>query len=62
MNGLRPIVEFMTWNFAILAADLIINSAAKYIAYVRRAVQLSNCVPRGAWHRRTIGGNPFSEL
>ena len=27
MNGLRPIVEFMTWNFAILAADQIINSA-----------------------------------
>ena len=26
MNGLRPIVEFMTWNFAILAADQIINS------------------------------------
>ncbi len=29
MNGLKPIVEFMTWNFAILAADQIINSAAK---------------------------------
>jgi pyruvate dehydrogenase E1 component beta subunit len=29
MNGLRPIIEFMTWNFAILAADQIINSAAK---------------------------------
>jgi pyruvate dehydrogenase E1 component beta subunit len=29
MNGLRPIVEYMTWNFAILAADQIINCAAK---------------------------------
>jgi pyruvate dehydrogenase E1 component beta subunit len=29
MNGLRPIVEFMTWNFAVLAADQIINHAAK---------------------------------
>ena len=29
MVGLRPIIEFMTWNFAILAADQIINSAAK---------------------------------
>ena len=29
MNGLKPIVEFMTWDFAILAADQIINSAAK---------------------------------
>lgn len=31
MNGLKPIVEFMTWNFAILAADQIINSAAKVL-------------------------------
>ncbi len=31
MNGLRPIVEFMTWNFALLAADQIINSAAKIL-------------------------------
>jgi len=27
--GLRPIVEFMTWNFAMQAIDQIINSAAK---------------------------------
>ena len=27
--GLRPIVEFMTWNFALQAIDQIINSAAK---------------------------------
>jgi pyruvate dehydrogenase E1 component beta subunit len=29
MVGLRPIVEFMTWNFALLAIDQVINSAAK---------------------------------
>jgi pyruvate dehydrogenase E1 component beta subunit len=29
MSGLRPIVEFMTWNFAMQAIDHIINSAAK---------------------------------
>ena len=29
MNGLRPIVEFMTWNFGMQAMDHIINSAAK---------------------------------
>ena len=29
MGGLRPIVEFMTWNFAMQAIDHIINSAAK---------------------------------
>ena len=27
--GLKPIVEFMTWNFAFQAIDQIINSAAK---------------------------------
>jgi pyruvate dehydrogenase E1 component beta subunit len=31
MSGLRPIVEFMTWNFALLASDQIINSAAKML-------------------------------
>ena len=31
MNGMRPIVEFMTWNFALLASDQIINSAAKML-------------------------------
>jgi len=29
MGGLRPVVEFMTWNFALLALDQIVNSAAK---------------------------------
>jgi pyruvate/2-oxoglutarate/acetoin dehydrogenase E1 component len=29
MAGLVPVVEFMTWNFALLALDQIINSAAK---------------------------------
>ena len=29
MAGLKPIVEFMTWNFAMQAIDHIINSAAK---------------------------------
>ncbi|MCL7978341.1 MAG: alpha-ketoacid dehydrogenase subunit beta, partial [marine benthic group bacterium] len=29
MVGLRPVVEFMTWNFALLAYDAIVNSAAK---------------------------------
>jgi pyruvate dehydrogenase E1 component beta subunit len=29
MAGLKPVVEFMTWNFAMQAIDQIINSAAK---------------------------------
>jgi pyruvate dehydrogenase E1 component beta subunit len=32
MTGLRPVIEFMTWNFAILAYDQIINSAAKMLS------------------------------
>jgi pyruvate dehydrogenase E1 component beta subunit len=32
MGGLRPIVEFMTWNFAILAFDQIMNGAAKILS------------------------------
>ncbi len=31
MVGLRPIIEFMTWNFALLAIDEIVNSAAKML-------------------------------
>ena len=31
MVGLRPIVEFMTWNFAVLALDQVLNSAAKML-------------------------------
>jgi len=29
MNGLRPIIEFMTFNFSLIAMDQIINGAAK---------------------------------
>jgi pyruvate dehydrogenase E1 component beta subunit len=31
MAGLRPIIEFMTWNFALLALDQVVNSAAKML-------------------------------
>ncbi len=31
MNGLRPIIEFMTFNFSLVAIDQIINSAAKML-------------------------------
>jgi pyruvate dehydrogenase E1 component beta subunit len=31
-NGLRPIVEYMTWNFATLALDQILNTASKMLA------------------------------
>jgi pyruvate dehydrogenase E1 component beta subunit len=31
-NGLRPIVEFMTWNFAVLPLDQIFNHASKMLS------------------------------
>ncbi len=31
-HGLRPIVEYMTWNFAVLALDQILNTASKMLA------------------------------
>ncbi|MEO1652413.1 MAG: pyruvate dehydrogenase complex E1 component subunit beta [Bacteroidota bacterium] len=31
MNGVRPIIEFMTFNFSLVAIDQIINSAAKML-------------------------------
>src|SRR5436309_7568163 len=36
MVGLRPIIEFMTWNFAALALDQVLNSAAKML-YMSRS-------------------------
>lgn len=31
MVGLRPIIEFMTWNFSLLAIDQVVNAAAKML-------------------------------
>jgi pyruvate dehydrogenase E1 component beta subunit len=31
ITGLRPVIEFMTWNFALLALDQVVNSAAKLL-------------------------------
>lgn len=31
MAGLRPVIEFMTWNFALLAIDQVVNAAAKML-------------------------------
>jgi len=32
MVGLRPVIEFMTWNFALLALDQVVNAAAKMLS------------------------------
>ncbi|MCH9609588.1 MAG: 2-oxoisovalerate dehydrogenase subunit beta [Chlamydiales bacterium] len=50
MTGLRPVVEFMSWNFAFVAADQIISNAAKmhYMSGGRFKVPIVFRGPNGA--------------
>lgn len=50
MTGLRPIVEFMSWNFSFVAADQIISNAAKmhYMSGARFSVPIVFRGPNGA--------------
>ncbi len=50
MTGLRPVIEFMTWNFALLALDQVVNSAAKmlYMSGGQFAVPMVFRGPNGA--------------
>jgi pyruvate dehydrogenase E1 component beta subunit len=52
MLGLRPVIEMMTWNFAILALDQIINSAAKMRLMSAGAYDMPLTIrgPNGAAH------------
>ena len=53
MNGLKPIVEFMTWNFGMQAMDHIINSAGKtlYMAGGKLGTPMVFRGPNGAASR-----------
>jgi pyruvate dehydrogenase E1 component beta subunit len=53
LAGLRPIVEFMTWNFAMQATDQIVNSAAKtrYMSGGQVSVPIVFRGPNGAASR-----------
>ena len=42
MTGNRPIIEYMTFNFALVGIDQIINNAAK-IRQMSEVLQLSYC-------------------
>ena len=56
MVGLRPIIEFMTLNFSLVAIDQIVNNAAKIRQMSRRAVQLSrSCSAARAARRVQVG-------
>ncbi|EGR29442.1 pyruvate dehydrogenase e1 beta subunit, putative [Ichthyophthirius multifiliis] len=46
MHGLKPVLEFMTWNFAMQAIDHIINSSAK-LHYMSNGILSSPIVFRG---------------
>lgn len=50
MTGLRPVIEFMSWNFSFVAADQIISNAAKtyYMTGGRYAVPVVFRGPNGA--------------
>lgn len=50
MTGLRPVVEFMSWNFSFVAADQIISNAAKmyYMSGSRFSVPIVFRGPNGA--------------
>src|SRR5262245_39725576 len=52
MVGLRPIVEFMTWNFSLVAFDQIVNNAAKlrYMTNGQFALPIVFRGPGGAAH------------
>jgi pyruvate dehydrogenase E1 component beta subunit len=52
-DGLRPIIEFMTWNFAMQAMDQIINSAAKtrYMSGGQMSCPITFRGPNGAASR-----------
>lgn len=53
MAGLRPIAEMMTWNFALLAIDQIINNAAKmlYMSGGQFSIPVVFRGPGGAAHQ-----------
>jgi pyruvate dehydrogenase E1 component beta subunit len=50
MCGLRPVIEFMTWNFSLVAIDQIINNAAKlmYMSNGQFPMQIVFRAPGGA--------------
>jgi pyruvate/2-oxoglutarate/acetoin dehydrogenase E1 component len=57
-NGLRPIVEYMTWNFAVLALDQILNTASKMLAmsgdnWDARSFSGDPMVPQVSWEHST---------
>ena len=62
MIGLRPIVEFMTFNFSLVGIDQIINNAAKMYQMSGGPVQYSHGLPWSQPECRSIGSHPLSKF
>lgn len=69
--GLKPIIEFMTWNFALQSIDQIVNSCAKgnpvniskiREIYVWRRFEVEYCFQRTQWTRSKCGSPALSVL
>ncbi len=60
MVGLRPIIEFMTFSFSLVAIDQIVNNAANMRVHERRAVLGPDRLPRQLGNGRLPGGHPLA--
>ena len=59
-SGLRPIIEFMTFSFSLVAIDQIVNNAANMRVHERRPVRRADRVPRQLGDGRLPGGDPLA--
>ena len=57
---LRPIIEFMTFNFAMQAIDQDYQFGGKNPVYVGWSDGLSDCVSRAKWRGKSRGGAAFT--
>ena len=60
MVGLRPVIEFMTWNFALLAIDQIVNSPPRCATCpaarsASRSCSAAPAAPRSSWRAALPG-------
>jgi len=65
MSGLRPIVEFMSWSFSLVAADQILNNAPKMLymsggSGAARSSSAATTARAGSWAARTAGASRAS--
>ena len=62
MVGLRPIIEFMTWNFSLVAVDQLINNAAKIRQMSGGQFNVPDRVPRAGRPAHQLGAQHSQAL